>query len=60
MHFDTSQRMCALLGMTLTVWLQVQQEELVKTIVLAGLGGAASYLGTVLIKFLVYCYRKRR
>ncbi len=60
MYFDTSQRVSAFFGMLLTVWLQVQQEEMVKTIVLAGLGGAASYLATVLIKFLVYCYRKRR
>lgn len=59
MYFDTSQRISAASGMLLTVMLQIQSEEMVRTAILAAIGGAASYAVTLLIKFLIYCYRKR-
>lgn len=57
--FDTAQRISAASGMTLIVLLQIQREEVVKTIVLAGLGGMASYLFTLLLKFLILYLKKK-
>lgn len=59
MHFDTSQRFSALCGMVLIVLVQIQNEELLKTVILAGLGGTASYLFTFGIKYLIYFIRKK-
>lgn len=58
-QFDTAQRISAASGMALIVMLQIQREEVIKTIVLASLGGMASYLFTLILKFLIlYCKKK--
>ncbi|AZI34113.1 hypothetical protein [Kaistella carnis] len=59
MQFDTAQRISAASGMALIVMLQIQREEVIKTIVLAGLGGMASYLFTLGLKYLITSFRKR-
>lgn len=57
--FDTAQRISVASGMLLIVLLQIQREEAIKTIVLAGLGGMASYLFTLLLKFLILYLKKK-
>ena len=57
--FDTAQRISAVSGMALIVLLQIQREEVIKTIVLAGLGGMASYLFTLILKFLILYLKKK-
>lgn len=59
MQFDTAQRISAAIGMALIVLLQIQREEVIKTIVLAGLGGMASYLFTLVLKFIILYLRKK-
>ncbi|WP_312819208.1 hypothetical protein [Kaistella carnis] len=59
MQFDTAQRISAASGMALIVMLQIQREEVIKTIVLAGLGGMASYLFTLILKFLLLYLKKK-
>lgn len=59
MPLDTSQRLSAAFGMTLIVIVQIQNEELLKTVLLAGIGGAASYLFTFGLKYLIYLLRKK-
>lgn len=59
MYFDSSQRISAFSGMTLIVLLQIESGEILKTIVLAGLGGISSYLFTLAVKFLLIRFRKK-
>jgi len=57
--FDTFQRNSATFGMVLIVLVQLQNEELIKTVILAGVGGTASYLFTLGLKYLLNYFRKR-
>ena len=59
MQLDTAQRISAATGMALIVLLQIQREEVIKTIVLAGLGGMASYLFTLILKLLILYLKKK-
>ena len=59
MHFDATQRFSAMCGMVLIVLVQIQNEELLKTVILAGIGGTASYLFTLGLKYLLNYFRKR-
>ena len=59
MQFDTAQRISAASGMALIVMMQIQREEVIRTIILAGLGGMASYLFTLLLKFLIVYFKKK-
>lgn len=59
MYFDSSQRISAFSGMALIVLLQIESAEVLKTIILAGLGGISSYLFTLAVKFLLIRFRKK-
>ncbi|QBO58375.1 hypothetical protein [Chryseobacterium salivictor] len=59
MYFDSSQRISAFSGMALIVLMQIESGEVLKTIVLAGLGGVSSYLFTLAVKFLLIRFRKK-
>lgn len=59
MNFDTSQRVGAFSGMALIVLLQIESGEVLKTVVLAGIGGVSSYLFTLALKFLLIRFRKK-
>ena len=59
MQFDTAQRISTATGMALIVLLQIQREEVIRTIVLAGLGGMASYLFTLILKLLILYLKKK-
>jgi len=59
MYFDTSQRISAASGMALVVLMQIESNEVVRTVVLAGIGGVSSYLFTLAVKFLLIRFRRR-
>lgn len=59
MQFDTSSRISTFSGMALILLMQIESEEVLKTIVLAGIGGISSYLFTVGLKFLISHFRKK-
>ncbi|QBO58507.1 hypothetical protein [Chryseobacterium salivictor] len=59
MYFDSSQRISAFSGMALIVLMQIESGEVLKTVVLAGLGGISSYLFTLAVKFLLIRFRKK-
>lgn len=56
---DSAQRYSAALGMILILLLQLQQEDIVRTVLLAGIGGAASYLITMFLKYVIGYIRKK-
>jgi hypothetical protein len=58
-YFDSSQRIGAFSGVALIVLMQIESGEVLKTIVLAGLGGISSYLFTLAVKFLLIRFRKK-
>ncbi len=59
MYFDTSQRIGALGGMALVLIMQPGTGEILKTTILAAVGGVTSYLVTLLIKFLLIRIRRK-
>lgn len=59
MYFDSSQRISAFSGMALIVVLQIESSEVLKTVVLAAVGGVSSYVFTLAVKFLLIRFRKK-
>lgn len=59
MYFDTSQRISAFSGMALIILTQIESDEVIKTVVLAGIGGISSYLFTLAVKFLLIRLRQK-
>ena len=59
MYFDSSQRISAFSGMALIVLMQIESDEVLRTVILAGLGGISSYLFTLAVKFLLIRFRKK-
>lgn len=59
MQFDSAQRISAFFGMSLIVLMQIKSDEVIKTILLAGIGGVSSYLFTLAVKFLIAYARKK-
>lgn len=57
--FDAAHRNSATFGMLLIVLVQLRNEEIIKTVILAGIGGIASYLFTLGLKYLLDYLRKR-
>lgn len=58
-QFDAAQRTSTTCGMVLIILVQLQNEEIVKTILLAAIGGTASYLFTLGLKYLIGYLRKK-
>ena len=59
MYFDSSQRISAFSGMALILVMQIESGEIIKTMVLAAIGGVSSYLFTLAFKFLLIRFRKK-
>lgn len=59
MYFDSYQRISAVSGMALIVVMQIESSEVIKTMVLAAVGGISSYLFTLAVKFLLIRFRKK-
>lgn len=60
MLFDTSQRIGAVGGMALVLIVQLESDEILKTVILAAIGGISSYLFTLSVKFLLIRFRKKK
>ena len=60
MLFDSSQRMGAVGGMALVLLVQLESGEILKTVILAAIGGTSSYLFTLAVKFLLIRFRKKK
>ncbi len=58
--FDPSQRIGTLSGMALIVLMQIDSSEVLKTMLLAGIGGASSYLCTLAVRVLLSRIRKKK
>ncbi|TXF79616.1 hypothetical protein [Chryseobacterium sp.] len=50
---DHSTKVSTAFGILLTIAVNIRQEDLVKTAILAAVGGASSFLGTMLLKYLI-------
>lgn len=60
MQFDTSQRISALSGIALILLIQLERDEVINTVMLAGIGGVSSYLFTLAVKFIIRLLKKGR
>lgn len=52
-YVDNSTKLSTGFGMMLTIFVNGQTEDLIKTILLAAVGGISSFLATLLVKFLI-------
>ena len=59
MPLDTAQRNSTTFSIVLIVLAQLHHEEIIRTVILAGIGGTASYLFTLGLKSLIDYLRKR-
>lgn len=59
MLFGNAQRVSAFSGMALIVLVQIESEEVIKTVILAGIGGISGYLFTLAVKFLLIRLRQK-
>ena len=60
MLFGSSQRVGAVGGMALVLLVQLESGEILKTVILAAIGGISSYLFTLAVKFLLIRLRKKK
>ena len=58
-YLDNSTKLSTAFGTLLTIFVNLQTEDLIKTILLAGLGGASSFLMTLLLKFLIKLFKNK-
>ena len=52
-YVDNSTKVSTVFGTILTIFVNIQPEDLIKTILLAAVGGISSFLATLLVKFLI-------
>ena len=52
-YVDNSTKVSTAFGTMLTIFVNIQTEDLIKTVLLAAVGGASSFMATLLIKFLI-------
>lgn len=57
--FDSSQRIGAVCSMALIILMQIETGEVLKTVILAAIGGASSYVFTLAVKMLIDHYRRK-
>lgn len=60
MPLDVSQRISVFSGMVLVLMMQIESNEVMKTVVLAAIGGVTSFLVTSLVKFLLRRFRRKQ
>lgn len=51
-YVDNSTKVSTAFGTMLTIFVNIQTEDLIKTVLLAAVGGVSSFMATLLIKFL--------
>lgn len=52
-QLDNSTKFSAFFGIVLSIFVNIQTEDLIKTVLLAAVGGISSFLATLLIKFFI-------
>lgn len=52
-YVDNSTKVSTAFGTMLTIFVNIQTEDLIKTVVLAAVGGVSSFMATLLVKFLI-------
>ncbi|MBS1667821.1 MAG: hypothetical protein JST58_10630 [Bacteroidetes bacterium] len=57
-HFDSSAKAGVMGGTLLTIFVNLTNEDIVKTIVLAAIGAVVSFCITVILKFLIKLMKK--
>ena len=57
---DNSTKVSTAFGTLITIFVNISQDDLIKTVILAAVGGASSFLATLLVKFLVSKIKKIR
>lgn len=55
---DNSTKVSTAFGTLITIFVNIGQDDLIKTVVLAAFGGASSFLATLLVKFLISKIKK--
>ena len=50
---DNSTKASTAFGTLITIFVNISQDDLIKTVILASVGGASSFLETLLVKFLI-------
>lgn len=50
---DNSTKASTAFGTLITIFVNISQDDLIKTVILAAVGGASSFLATLLVKFLI-------
>lgn len=52
-YVDNSTKVSTAFGTILTIFVNIQTEDLIKTILLATVGGISSFIATLLVKFFI-------
>ena len=52
-YVDNSTKLSTAFGTILTIFVNIQTEDLIKTVLLAAVGGVSSFIATLLLKFLI-------
>ncbi len=52
-YVDNSTKLSTIFGTLLTIFVNIQTEDIIKTILLAAVGGASSFVATLIVKFLI-------
>lgn len=58
-HQDYSTKVSTVFGSLLTIFIDIEHKDLIKTIVLASIGGLSSYIATLLLKHLIILFKQR-
>ena len=52
-YVDNSTKLSTAFGTILTIFVNIRTEDLIKTVLLAAVGGISSFIATLLLKFLI-------
>lgn len=58
-YVDNSTKLSTAFGTILTIFVNIQKEDLIKTIILASVGGVSSLVATLVFKFLIKKIKKK-
>lgn len=57
---DNPTKVSTAFGTLITIFVNISQDDLIKTMILSAVGGASSFLATLLVKFLISKIKKYR
>lgn len=58
-YVDNPTKLSTVFGIILTIFVNIQTNDLIKTMVLASVGGVSSFGATLLVKFLIKLLQKK-